>query len=224
ICHFSTQAVLTRSPEIEVGSCRTEFLRILGLAPSGGTNGTFGRVNRTLLQLANSSIKFRFDEVDAQGRPVHGGIRSFDPLASYEFWFNWKGAGGQTTLWNSTVRLTDEFFQDLVQHAFPISMDALRQLQRSGMAIDIYTWAAYRMFSLRRPLTLPWEVLEAQFGGTYSETRFFRRDFIRHLIKVKEVYPALRVEPKRNGLLMLPSPTPIPSLSRRSSKRLSVHS
>ncbi len=224
LCHLSTQAVLTGSPEVEVGSSRTDFLRLLGLPTTGGPRGTFQRVNRTLLSLANSAIRYQIDEVDAKGRPVAGGIHRFDPLAGYDFWFNWRSDGHQTTLWNSTVRLTDEFFEDLVQHAFPISMDALRQLQGSPLAIDIYAWLAYRMYSLRRPLTLPWKVLEAQFGGRYAETRFFRRNFIRRLGQVKSVYPELRVDPRPGGLHLLPSPTPVPQLAKRAHRRLSASS
>lgn len=223
LCHLSTQAVLTRSPQIEVGNCRTDFLRLLGLPVTGGPRGSYQRVNRAMLALANSAIRYRYEEVDARGRTIAGGIHRFDPLEGYDFWFSWKsGDGDQPVLWNSTVSLTAEFFQDLLEHAFPVRMEALRALQGSPLAIDIYVWLTYRMYYLRKPLTLPWKMLEAQFGGTYAATRNFRRDFIRRLAAVRVVYPELRVDPLPGGLRLLPSPTSVRQLAGKKNRHLSA--
>ena len=61
--------------------------------------------------------------------------------------------------------------------------------------------------SLRKETTVPWVGLEAQFGSGYSETRYFKRCFLRQLRKVQAVYQEAKVESSDEGLILKPSPT-----------------
>jgi len=79
------------------------------------------------------------------------------------------------------------------------------------MALDIYAWLTYRMSYLKRPVSIPWAGLQAQFGAGYAMTpqgqSEFKRAFSRHLKKIAAVYPDARVTPDGNMLRLSPSNT-----------------
>jgi len=49
-----------------------------------------------------------------------------------------------------------------------------------------------------------------QFGSDYRELRNFTTALLRQLPAVMAVYPAAKVAVQEDGLLLTPSPTPIP--------------
>ena len=48
----------------------------------------------------------------------------------------------------SSITLSTDFFKRLINAPVPIKMEALRALRKSPLAMDIYTWLVYRMFTL----------------------------------------------------------------------------
>ena len=121
----------------------------------------------------------------------------------------------QAQLWQSTVSLSTDFYNDIVEHAVPVDLRALRILKRSALALDIYAWLTYRLSYLSRPTRVPWEALQAQFGAAYARRRDFRRRFLRHLVDVLQVYPSARVSADEKALTLSPADTHIRRLSRR---------
>ena len=86
-------------------------------------------------------------------------------------------------------------------------MRALRALRKSPLALDLYSWAVHRTFSVTKrgtPQRLTWKQLQAQFGGDYSEAKDFKRKAKVALRKVATVYPGLRFEEVDGGLIMKP--------------------
>jgi hypothetical protein len=65
------------------------------------------------------------------------------------------------------------------------------------------------MYTLRSPARPTWQQLYNQFGSGYSRLRDFRDAFLGSLKAVKEVYSDVRVDYTENGLVLLPSPTPV---------------
>jgi len=63
------------------------------------------------------------------------------------------------------------------------------------MALDIYAWLTYRMFCLKRETSIPWQVLQVQFGAGYPVTQEgtdnFKRKFLEQLKKVCLIYPTI---------------------------------
>ena len=119
----------------------------------------------------------------------------------------------QRPLWNSVVVLSPEFYDELVAHAGPIDLRALKALKGSPLALDIYSWLTYRMSYLRKPCLIPWEALQTQFGADYGRPRDFKRKFLAQLREVLRVYPAARLNQRPAGLALWPSKTHV----RRSS-------
>ena len=115
-------------------------------------------------------------------------------------------------MWNSTITLNENFFQEVVDRPVPVNMTALKALarERSPLALDIYSWLTYQMSHLRKERTVPWELLHLQFGGDYSRVRDFKAKFLDWLKLVKQLYPKANVSIDDGGLILAPSPSHIP--------------
>jgi len=115
----------------------------------------------------------------------------------YKLWWNPKSPT-QLPLWKSTVTLSTDFFEEIVERPVPIDMRALKALKRSPLALDIYCWLTYRMFYLRKPTEIPWSSLQLQFGSDYAidahGLRNFKLKFLHHLRAVNVIYPEANVE------------------------------
>ena len=111
----------------------------------------------------------------------------------------------------STVRVSDEFYRELIEHPVPVDLDALRLLQSSPLRLDIYAWLTQRNSYAKRRSNITWTQLRNQFGSnTRSDTRQgrakFRELFTRQLGYVLAVYPSARVDVQPEGIVAHPAP------------------
>ena len=67
-----------------------------------------------------------------------------------DFWWNPKRPD-QTGLWESKVRLSEAFFNEIVSHPVPLDLTTLKALKRSPLGLDLYLWLTYRIFALTDP-------------------------------------------------------------------------
>jgi len=109
------------------------------------------------------------------------------------------------------VKVDATFFRELTEHpAVPFQFDALKHLSGSALAIDLYLLLNYKRFRLEREIALTYEELLARFGTQYPNTREGRKDFKRHLRRqltnIQAVWPELKVETIRGGLVLHPGP------------------
>jgi len=117
--------------------------------------------------------------------------------------------------WRSHIELGQHIFQEITRSAAPVDLRAIRQLRKSPLALDIYSWLTYRMSYLRKPCLIPWGALQTQFGADYGRLRDFKRKFLSHLADVLHVYTAVRLSEQPTGLLLRASPTHLPQTSSR---------
>jgi hypothetical protein len=98
----------------------------------------------------------------------------------------------QRVLWNPTVRLSQEYFESLKQHAVPLHETDLAALAHTAMGLDIYAWLAQRLHRVdpRKPAFIPWTALKQQFGPDYRQMFNFKREFRQTLAKVLSRYRA----------------------------------
>ena len=207
---MTTEAVQTRSPKLELGPTLSAFMAELGMEPRGGKRGDITRLKKQTESLFCSTISCRYaDETSAQGA-------GFNIAKDYALWWTPKSPE-QLPLWKSTVTLSTDFFNEIIERPVPIDMVALKTLKRSPMALDIYFWLTYRMSYLSRDTVIPWPLLQGQFGAAYAQTTRglydFRLNFLKQLQKVHSIYKAAKVGEVENGLLLKPSP---PHVAKRS--------
>lgn len=194
----TTEAVRTRSPELELGPTLSGFMRGLGLSPTGGRWGSITRLRDQMMRLFASSITCIYEE------ELKTGIYGVKIVKEAHLWWDPKSPE-QIPLWRSTLTLSSDFFQELINNPVPVDMRALKALKRSPLALDIYCWLTYRMSYLRKATEIPWAALQTQFGADYSRTIDFKVNFLKHFQAVLVVYPEAKVEEGERGLLLRPS-------------------
>ena len=198
----TTEAVKTRSRELELGDSMSAFIGELGLTPTGGANGSITRLKNQMRRLFSATVAASYEDGE---QIADMGYRLADKSV---LWWHSKNPE-QAGLWKSTVTLSEHFFNEVIDRPVPIDMRAIKALKQSPMALDIYTWLTYRASYLKRPTVIPWASLALQFGSDYAERRFFKRAFLVELKKVTLVYGQVQVEATDAGLLVRPSLTHI---------------
>ena len=201
LIHLATEAVRTGSPVVEVEESMTAFARSLGLE----TNGQQLRsLKDQLARLAAATVRLGVVE---EGRAVQVNTQF---VSAFDLWF--PKQAGQRVLWPSTVRLSDEYFQSLGQHAVPLDHRAVAALASSSMALDMYVWLAQRLHRVPagKPQFVAWASLHEQFGQGFARIRDFRRRFLQTLHQIGSAYPAARITADDKGLTLAHSPPPVP--------------
>jgi hypothetical protein len=203
----TTEAVQTKNRRLELGQSLAGFMRELGLDPGhGGKRGDARRLRDQMERLFRCRISFE------QGGENNAGQQGKDwldmqvgPKAHY--WWDPKQPE-QLTIWGSWVELGEEFFKAITSAPVPADMRALRVLRRSPLALDLYAWATYRVFQVNRkgaPQFVSWAQLKLQFARK-AKAAFG---------KIRGVYPGLKLNYAKGGLMLRPSPTAVPSLPAR---------
>jgi hypothetical protein len=198
----TTEAVKTKSRELELGDSMSAFMGELGMSPTGGASGSITRLKNQTRRLFASTVSATYEDKD---KVADIGYRLADRSL---LWWHAKDPE-QVGLWKSTVTLSEQFFNEVVDRPVPIDMRAIRALKQSPMALDVYTWLTYRVSYLKRPTVIPWAALALQFGSDYARLRDFKAALIGELKKVLVVYGRVQVEALEDGLLVKPSLTHI---------------
>ena len=206
IAWMTTEVVRTKERKLVLGPSLSAFMTQLDLVPTGGRWGSITRLREQMCRLFSCSIHGRWTD---EGRDA--GV-NFGVASRYQLWWDPKNPK-QAALWQSTVTLGEEFFRELIEHPVPINLNALKELRRSPLAIDIYIWLTYRLSYLREDARIPWSGLQGQFGADYATDaqgqRHFRYEFREQLKKVLVVYREPKVEVTTDALILRPSRTHI---------------
>lgn len=184
-----TEAVRTDSPELLMGNSAASFARKLNLSLGGRD---LARLKKQVMALVRAAITVDGLVLDGQGLQWRN-----IQLASNGFMFWDDKTPNQSSLWQTTLTLTDEFFRTIMDHPVPIKLDVLYALSKSPMAMDIYVWLPYRIFTLTRAgrtrVDITWEQLHAQFGTSRDPgpagIRAFKAQFLKRLKEVLLYYP-----------------------------------
>ena len=202
---ISTEAVKTQSRELVLGKSLSEFMRTLGVYNSSGRTQT--RLRNQMKRLFTSHVQFIYEDQHGEA------IVNSSVADRMEFWWNPKRPD-QPTLWDSKLRLGEDFFNEIIQHPVPIDMNTLTALKRSPLGLDLYLWLVYRTFTLKSPLRLTWKQVYRQFGvapdnaSDHRTVQDFRRKVLRELKKIKIAWPGLNYATVRGFLVLYPS-TPV---------------
>ena len=197
-----TEAVRTQSRDIVLGRSFSEFMRTLGITSVNGPAQT--RLRNQMKRLFSCSVSMVYTEATRQAS-------AYAVIAdTTDFWWNPKQPD-QAPLWESKVRLSESFFNEIIRHPVPLDMNTLTALKRSPLGLDLYLWLVYRTFPLRAPQRITWKQLYRQFGAhpasdNDNETiQNFRRKVLRELKKIKLAWPHLNYGTARGILILYPS-------------------
>ncbi|MGV5432036.1 replication protein RepA [Pseudomonas aeruginosa] len=214
-----TEAVRTGSPDLSLGRSQAAFLQSLDLRNDGRY---IARVRDQSLRLVHSMITVE----GADGDASH--VRNI--LLAEEAFVFWNSRNTvRRGSWESSITLSTDFFKHLISAPVPIKMEALRALIKSPLAMDIYTWLVYRMFTLnvgaskggRRLAHVPWTGLMMQFGSGYANTpkglANFKTNFRLRLNEALLFYPEARnhIEETKDHLILTPARLHISATKKR---------
>jgi Plasmid encoded RepA protein len=191
---WSSQAFMSRSRDIELGKNLGDTITRLGLGRGGKT--------RTLLldqaeRLARCRLTF-----DIRGR---GKSALINQTLVDSAIFNESARGGRFV---EQIRLSEQFYQQLIQYPVAINPASITSIRNSSMAIDIYCWLAFRLLMLTTNTEISWAALKGQFGTGCAAMRTFKVVFTENLVLAKSVYVGARADLTEHGITLRPSPPP----------------
>lgn len=201
----TTRAIQQRTRTIELGRSMSESLRNLGLSDTGGEH--WRNVMRQQQALAAVEMVLGF----TQGE-VHRTIRT-SPFDEIRVWTPHKQHLSLVQPAQPVqLVLSETFFNALDASAVPLDVRAVRALGRYPMALDVYGWLAHRLCRVRRNKgeRVPWALLKEQFGQEIASMKFFKEKLSAVLKDVLLVYPTARLGTWAGGIVLLPSPPPVP--------------
>lgn len=199
---LTTEAVRTKRREVVLGRSLSKFMAELDLAPTGGRWGSIPRLRNQMTRLFACSISCTYTAEHSFG------LEHVNIADKASLWWA-PHQPDQAALWESTVVLSERFFNEITENPVPIDLRALKALKQSPMALDVYLWLTYRMSYVKKRTSIPWSALQLQFGSDYPVTaqgrRDFKKAFLRALAKVSVVYPAARLDDTPDCLILMPS-------------------
>ena len=204
----STEAVRTQSRVLILGPSLAKFMKTLGVYSSGGGREQI-KLRNQMKRLFNAHIQLLYE--DQHGEATVNAVIA----RRTEFWWN-ERKPDQPSLWDSKIELSEDFFNEIINHPVPLDMNTLTALKRCSLGLDLYLWLVYRTFPLRAPLRLTWRQVYRQFGvhpAKASDKRTvdaFRTKVLRELKKIKLAWPGLNYSTEPGVLILWPSTPAIP--------------
>ena len=210
LLYLQTEAVRTRSREVELGRSMNQWLGAMGI-DNGGKSYRLIREQSRRLSLCRLTF---YRVTDAATFVTNGSFVRSAILPS-------AGEGDQLQLWQESVKLDEGFYQSLIEHPLPLREAAIKKVSRRSMAIDIYVWLAYRLHTLSRPTPVSWKALHEQFGAGFNRLRAFREKFREPLALALAAYPEAKTSIDEVGIVLYPSEPPVPEGRPSKAVRLS---
>ncbi|MBL6081768.1 pirin [Belnapia sp. T18] len=204
LLYLQTEAIKTRSREVELGRSMHSWLKAMGLNSGGKGYEAVREQSRRL-----SLCRLTFYRVGEGGEAVMNGGFVREAILP--------GRGKdsmQLSLWRETVVLDEVFYESLIRHPLPVRESAIRALSGRSMAIDLYIWLAYRLHHLEKPTRVPWPALYRQFGAGFALPRQFKAHAREALALTLSAYPEAQVRVDDEAITLLPSPAPVPERVR----------
>lgn len=179
----------------------TDFNAYMGFSEGGSQ---INAVRDQISRLASCVVRMTYDGNEGQENinlPIVTGFTLFPEKRP-----------DQLMLWPNEIKLSQDYFDNLMEHAVPLAKSHLTALSNNVTALDLYTFLAHRLHRIphNKPQFLAWKTLYDQFGGDYDRVRAFRDNFIKVLKLVKSLYTDARIEERAGrGLLLHHSVPPI---------------
>lgn len=207
---ITTEALRTGDRRLELGNSLSGFMTRLGLSAytGRGKRGDAKRLRDQMERLFRSRFSLERYEVD-DGRAGKSWI-DMQVAPQGDLWWSVR-APDQGALWGSWIELGELFYAAITSAPVPVDMRALRALKRSPLALDLYAWLtfqAFRSHCSKLPRFETWAQLHAHMGGEYADVADFRKKVKGALLKIRAVYPGLRLGRRLGGIEVLPASLP----------------
>jgi hypothetical protein len=203
LIYLLSQAVSKRSRDVYLGRNFTEWMRRLGYQTiSYGPRGTANLMREQVDRLLACEWQIRWE---GQGDSDNAfAVR--DVKISNEY----AGSLDRDGAFAREIRMSEVFYNHLVEHAVPLNEVAVRELKTTPTALDLYTYLAYRLprISSDKGQIISWDQLANHLGNSADSKRF--RQTVRETWQmVSSVYPNADADFSGKRIILKPSPAPL---------------
>ena len=199
LIYLQSEALRTSSREVTLGKSLRDWLERMRI-PVGGKNLNIVREQTERISRCRLTFEIRHgNRVGLSNQNIMDSAIFLEPTDEEH----------QGSLFVSTAKLSEAFYEGLRRHPVPIEEAAIGAISNNSMAIDIYVWLAYRLHSLSKPTTLTWRATKGQFGAGFAAMNNFKRNFLPNLKLALAVYPDAQVDIEERGLVLHPSKPPV---------------
>lgn len=196
---LQSRALESGSRDIEIGPNPNVLIEHMGLSRGGPVSR---KLADQLERLCRCTLDFKIGD-DRRGLIVNERL-----VEAFEYSGEEDKRSKRLVPIVERLRLSEAFFNELQRHPIPIDRAAIKEIQSSPRAIDIYLWLAFRLHALDGEVHVSWSALWRQFGRERL-LRTFRAEFREPLSLALSAYKAARVVVGERGLILLPSPPPV---------------
>jgi Plasmid encoded RepA protein len=189
---LQSEAIRTRSREIELGRSMKVWLGSMGLSIGGKT---YKQVAEQARRISGCTLTFYADRAGARIESRSRFVKTAITMTVED----------QPSLWQDRVMLDEDFFRALSEHPVPVSESALRAIGPRSMVIDTYIWLAYRLHALKRDVEVGWPSLYGQFGAGFKSIKRFKQHFADCVALAIAAYPEARLSISNRGVVLQPS-------------------
>lgn len=195
---LTTEALRTKSSVLRLGPSLNDFMRSVGLSMDrgGGKRSNSVRLRDQMNRFFSASIGLQ--SISDSGADYAGGMR-----VARQTYF-WRPKDPQ----DGWVELDHDFYQTIINSPVPVDTRALKALNHSPLALDLYAWSTHRAYSTclkNKSEYFSYRELQQQLGAQYSELKAFGRKLRAALSLVKTVYPGLEARIETGGIVICPS-------------------
>lgn len=187
---------------IPLGKSMNGFLEAIGVSSrgTGGASGNLIKIRDQIIRLAGSMVTAQTDD------GIHAAGRNTQIVEDWNLWLNPEQPDQKLSV-ESTITLTSQFFQHIVDAPIPIDLDVLRELNKPR-AIDLYVWLTVKNYWLRRSnrdsFLFSWEMIAQSFSPkelkTSNDLAHFRTDLKKAMSDVVSAWPGANVEVTADGV------------------------
>lgn len=202
---------------IRMDNSMSAWIRSLGLPVTGGASGTIRSIREQTSRIVTSAFSFQWSSTDGDGNSSQH-VQNARIVDGMDLW----QAAGDTSKWKTTIQISQEFYDHLREHAVPLDQRAIAYLAGKSLGLDLYCFFAHRLHRLKAPLRLSWTNLAAQFGDQGISVYRTAQRIRECLVDVGAVYPEMRVDVEKHGLLLRNSPPPVPRNASVQGARLTL--
>ena len=185
LLYVTTERVRTKEREFPLGASWRKFLEKMQVDGSGSS-----------IQAIKEQLK-RLCSTLFQIHDVRRDSESISNLLVAEEWMHSEDG--------VHITLSPSFFTMTGDSVIPLESDIVHKISRSPLTLDLYAWLSCRLYVLKQETTVPWRLLEHQFGAAYKRPRAFRAKFQKSLVTILKHKPvAPVVELREKGLHLSP--------------------
>ena len=199
--YIVSTAIRNQQQEVDMGHSLRKFMESVGM-PISGQNAK--EITAQVKNIAAAWIYFSY------WGEKRISMRKEFIASTVDFWIDKDER--QTTLWNPTMELGDNFYNLIQVTNMPFNMHHVVQLQRSPRRMDLYLFLCNRTPRIQpgKPAHIPLGALQRIFAPDIESPRHFKARLKEDLKAILKVYPRFRIEIKGDMMTLWKSPSPIP--------------